>query len=111
MPRWTKEQLAEYETRRPTQSPVAKCAVRHEPLAAQEGKRGDPSRVYVCITSYRRRLIDPDNLVGKYFLDSARYCGWLRDDTAADVDYTIRQVKVAEKTEERTEIDIFGETP
>ena len=95
-----------YETRRKSQSPVAQRPVCDEPLAAEERETGNASRVRVCITSYRRRLLDEDNLVGKFFLDCARYCGWIPDDTAGHVAYTIRQVKVKKAEDERTEIEI-----
>lgn len=63
--------------------------------------------VSVRITSYRRRLCDPDNLVGKWFLDAARYSCLIADDRPEDISYIIAQKKVATKEEERTEILII----
>jgi hypothetical protein len=97
---------------RKTSSPDIERPVCDAPLEAQKGKGEDaggvPERAKadVRITSFRRRLCDPDNLVGKYFLDCCRYAGLLRDDTAAEIDYRITQVKVKTKEEERTEIQI-----
>jgi hypothetical protein len=88
------------------QSPVVERPVRHEPLGKAAGEKRDAGRVSVRITSVRKRLADPDNLVGKYFLDCCRYCGFLKDDTAADIEYTIAQRKVKEGEVECTEIQI-----
>lgn len=91
-------------------SSVPQQAVRHEPLAAEERKAGDTGRfpVRVTVTSYRQRLIDPDNLCPKYFVDACRYSRLIRDDSAKDIEFTARQVKVATKAEQRTEIEIFA---
>lgn len=80
--------------------------VRHDIHPEASGEANNTGRVSVCITSYRKRLTDPDNLVGKYFTDLLRYCGLIRDDGAADLDYKIQQTKVRTKEEERTEIEI-----
>lgn len=71
------------------------------------GKKENSSRVFVRITSFRQRLIDPDNLVGKYFLDACRYAGLLRDDKESEITYEITQVPVVSKSEQRTEIEII----
>ena len=68
--------------------------------------RPNPQVRVVSVVSYRFRLIDPDNLCVKYHLDGLRYCGLLIDDTAAHVQLSVRQIKVATKAEERTEIEI-----
>ena len=81
------------------------CPAVHEPLGKKKGKGSHPSRLLVRITSFRRRLCDPDNLVGKYFVDCLRYAGILSDDTEAEIDFRIAQKKV-EKGSERTEIEI-----
>jgi hypothetical protein len=94
------------ENNRPSQSPKPQRLVLGEPLAAPKGEACDTGRVLVRITSYRTRLIDPDNLVGKYFVDCLRYCGVLKDDTSACIDYQITQVKVP-KTQARTEIEVI----
>lgn len=63
-------------------------------------------RVSVCIKSYRRRLLDPDNLIGKYFLDACRYSRIIRGDRPEDIQFQVSQEKVASKDQERTEITI-----
>lgn len=91
-------------------SAVAQRAVPNEPVAAEERKTGNAGRVpvRVTVTSYRRRLIDPDNLCPKYFVDACRYSRLIRDDSAKEIEFTARQEKVATKAEERTVIEIFA---
>ena len=93
------------EDNRVSPSPVPQRPVRNEPLATTEGKESHAGRISVRVTSYRKRLIDPDNLCVKYFIDCLRYAGILRDDTAACVALTVAQEKVKEN--ERTEIELF----
>lgn len=83
-----------------------KSIVRHESLGAAPRKEAHRQRFSVRITSYRRRLADPDNLCGKFFVDQCRYLGLIPDDTAAVLDYSIRQEKVSRFIDERTEIEI-----
>lgn len=65
-----------------------------------------PARVSVCITSYRRRLLDPDNLIPKWFLDSCRHSQLIRGDSPEDITLQVTQQKVKKKEDERTEITI-----
>lgn len=109
MPRWTIEQLREYELRNkardiPSDSKPQQI-VRHESLAKDKGKEGHPKRCKIVIVSYRKRLIDPDNLCGKFHIDALRYCGVIEDDTAKHVVIEMSQEKV--KRDERTEIEII----
>lgn len=83
-------------------------AVRHEPMAEAQRKESHSSRVSVRITSFRRRLIDPDNLCGKFFTDCLRYAGIIKDDTSKHITLTVTQEQVASKTDERTEILVIG---
>ena len=112
MPRWTPAELNAYEQRRkinadsPAQSPLVKQALWHEPLGADEREKGDTGRVLVRFVSFRRRLIDPDNLTPKFFCDCLRYGGFIKDDTAEDVEIQTSQIKVHFKWDERTEITI-----
>lgn len=89
-------------------SPCAEpeSSIFHEPLATNEGEKGHPSRVSLIVVSYRRRLIDTDNLCAKFFVDACRYAGFIKDDRAEDIEFSIRQEKVASKELERTEITI-----
>jgi hypothetical protein len=77
----------------------------HEPLGEAKGEVSHSTRRVVGIVSFRYgRLLDPDNLCGKYFLDSIRYAGLIEDDSAEQIQFSIRQVQVATPAEERTEI-------
>jgi hypothetical protein len=96
-------------TRHPASSPEPQQAVRDEPLAADARKESHPGRVSVRVVSYRRRLIDPDNLCPKFHIDACRYAGFIKDDSAKEIEYSIRQEQVPTKDLERTEITI--ETP
>ena len=95
------------ETTRQTQGAESQCVVCHEPLAAAQREASDPSRVHVRITSRRARLIDPDNLCPKYFIDCLRYAGAIKDDTAKDITVETRQEKVS-KAEEETIVEVIG---
>jgi len=86
--------------------PQPERAVRHESLGQEAREESHSGRVSVRVTSYRRRLLDPDNLCPKYFVDACRYAGFIRDDTAEEIEFTVGQVKVKAKEEERTEITI-----
>lgn len=85
---------------------VVEQALRHEPLAKAKGKESNSGRFRVLVTSYRRRLTDQDNLAPKFFIDCLRYAGVIPDDSPQAIDYSITQVKVRKKEEERTEIEV-----
>ena len=106
MPRWTAQDYAEYQARRSTSSAKPKRFVLNDSLGSPPGKEADRARFSIRITSYRVRLIDPDNMCGKYFVDCLRYSGIIPDDTAAVVDYSIKQEGVSSKAEERTIIEV-----
>ena len=82
--------------------------VKHEPLAAADKEKGDSAPCKVSIISYRRRLLDIDNLYGgvKWFVDALRYEGVIQDDDPESIALTVSQVKVKTKQEQRTEIEI-----
>jgi len=95
-----------YETLDPSSRAELEQALRHEPLAKAKGKEDDTGRFRVRVTSFRRRLTDQDNLAPKFFIDCLRYAGVIPDDSPQAIDYTITQVKVRKKEEERTEIEV-----
>lgn len=111
--RWTQAEYAAYqarsnEARRKASRPVPEQVVRHESVAAK--KRADrlSHRIVVSITSFRRRLLDPDNCTGgaKHFIDGLRHAGLIPDDRPQDIELKVSQVKVKTKELERTEIEI-----
>ena len=104
--RWTQQEYDAYQARRASSRAKLEQVVRHEPVAAKAREAGHPKSVRVCIVSFRCRLIDPDNLCPKYFMDCLRYCGWIEDDSARHVTFSIYQTKVTSKDQQRTEITI-----
>lgn len=86
--------------------PEPQQIIRHEPLATGEGKEAHAGQVHVRVVSYRTRLIDPDNLCPKYFVDCCRYGGFIKNDTAKEIEFSVSQTKVKTKAEECTEITI-----
>ncbi len=87
-------------------SPKPKRPVRHEPLAAPAREKGNVGRVVVRIKSFRCRLLDPDNLCPKYFIDGLRYAGLIAGDSPQEIVLEVRQEKVATRKEEHTLIEI-----
>jgi hypothetical protein len=107
--RWTEADLRAYEDRskRKVSSPEPEPAVCHEPLGSTPGKEEGPKRIAVCITGFRRRLLDADNFAGaKYLIDGLRYANVIPGDRPDQIELTFRQVKVKTKPEERTQIEI-----
>lgn len=104
---WTQEQLREHElkTRRQIQSAKPELAIRDDTLGTEGRKEEGAQRVVVRITSFRWRLLDPDNLCAKSIVDGLRYSGLIPDDRPQDIDLTVRQEK-CDKKDERTEIEI-----
>lgn len=86
--------------------PEPKSAVLHEPLGPIPGKKKDPGRILIRITSFRRHLLDTDDICPKYFVDCLRYAGLLHSDSFAAAEVATRQKKVRLPEEERTEIEI-----
>lgn len=66
----------------------------------------DSGKCLVIVTSYRRRLLDTDNLVPKYHVDAFRYAGCLHSDAPDKTQITCGQVKVTSVDDERTEIEL-----
>lgn len=96
----------EIETDRPPSRPQSKPALCHEPLGSSPGEVKNPNRCVVSVVSFRTRLLDLDNLCPKYFVDSLRYAKLIQDDSPAEIELRISQVKVKDKQAERTEIEL-----
>jgi hypothetical protein len=92
----------------PRSHPKPKRSVRNEPLAKGGSKKENTGRIHIRLTARRKRLIDPDNLVFKYFIDCLRYAGAIPDDRAEDVTIEARQEKT--RGEEETLIELFHES-
>jgi len=105
--RWTQADYDAYENRRLAKAAKPQRAVCNEPVATTTREGGHTGRIRVRITSLRRRLIDPDNLCPKYFIDCLRYAGLIPNDRAQDIILEVEQFKVSTpKDHECTEINI-----
>lgn len=91
------------EDHRSASSPKPQQVVRDESVGASTRTKSNPRRCRVSVVSFRKRLIDPDNLCAKFFIDGLRYCGAIADDTAKHVSVEVSQ---EQSDFERTEIDI-----
>src|SRR5689334_16104470 len=98
--------FANYQARRVSSSPKPQPPFQHEQVAETKGEENHPGRIAVSVVSYRARLLDPDNVCPKYFIDGLRYSGLLHDDRTQDIDLKVSQQKVKTRKEERTEITI-----
>jgi len=74
------------------------------PLAKDEGEEGGAGRVHLRIVSIRKRLLDPDNLSVKWFIDCCRYAGIIRGDEHDKITLQIEQRKCAKGEAEATQI-------
>lgn len=70
-------------------------------------KAGDRPRLFVRVTSVRRRLIDEDNLCEKYAVDCCRYAGLLPGDGPGQTRIQVTQRKAGKEEPEQTVIEIF----
>jgi hypothetical protein len=61
----------------------------------------------VRIKSYRKRLLDEDNLCEKFHVDLCRYAGILPGDEAGTTKIEVCQEKVGPKEPERVVIEVF----
>ena len=90
------------------QNTVPEPAIRKPTKILDAGKERSPvgSRLRVKITSYRCRLLDPDNLCPKFLIDALRYQHLIADDSPDHIVLEVRQQKVARKPEEGTLVEI-----
>lgn len=100
---------AEPHTDNPNPRPKPQQTVCHEPLAAHQAETPNASgggRIQVSVVSYRRRLLDEDNLCPKYFVDALRYENLLPSDAPQFVTIQTSQVKVDDARSERTVVTL-----
>lgn len=91
---------------RELQATIPQPAVRNDVAATPPGKARVPYRIVVRITSFRNRLLDPDNLCPKFLIDGLRYACLIPQDREQDIVLEIKQVK---SNEERTEVVLLRE--
>ena len=94
-------------SKRPISAPVLERDLRDGALATRQAKEADTGKFFVRVTSFRRRLLDEDNLCEKYHVDCCRYSGVLPADSPDRTSIQTRQEKVRTKAEERTEIEVI----
>jgi hypothetical protein len=87
-------------------SPVPERPAGDVPLATAQAEGCDTAKYAVRVTSYRTRLLDEDNMVEKYHVDSCRYAGLIPGDSPDQATIKVSQVKVKTKDQCRTEIEI-----
>jgi hypothetical protein len=80
---------------------------RNAPLAKGKIQKATRGRFLVCVTSYRRRLLDQDNLAEKYHVDLCRYAGALPADSPDQTRIEVSQVKAGKGEPERTKIEVW----
>jgi hypothetical protein len=76
-------------------------------LGQGQPQEANPSRFLVRVTSFRRRLLDEDNLCEKFHVDCCRYAGLLPSDAPGQTRIEVAQFTVKDEADERTEIEIF----
>jgi hypothetical protein len=71
------------------------------------GTKKGATRPVVRIISFRRRLLDKDNLFRgcKALLDSLRYAGLIHGDGPQEIDFYAEQIQVKHREEEKTVIE------
>ena len=89
------------------EDPKPQRTVQHEPVEPKTGAGEHSKRFVVRITACRQRLLDPDNLCPKYFIDGLRYAGLIPDDTPDQIELEVRQEKVTLQSDECTVIDLY----
>ncbi len=91
----------------PIPNPIPKPNPQHGGGGPHPVKAPDPARrLRVCITSHRRRLLDPDNLFVKWVVDGLRYAKVIPDDSSKHIELIVKQEQVKHKHQEKTSIDV-----
>lgn len=77
------------------------------PLATGKVQETTRGRFLVCVTSFRKRLLDEDNLAEKYHVDLCRYAGALPADSPDKTRIEVRQIKTGKGEPERVTIEVW----
>ena len=89
--------------------PELECSKKNAPLCVSQVEQRGTGKVFICLTSIRKRLIDTDNLCTKAIVDICRHSGIIHDDTAKEAQVCVRQRKPEKGEEEGTVIEIYTE--
>lgn len=79
----------------------------HAPLAKEKVQRPAGKRFLVRVTSFRRRLLDEDNLCSKYHVDLCRYASIIPGDSPDKCKIEVGQIKVGKSQTEKTVVEVF----
>ena len=76
-------------------------------LGSSEAEARTGARVLVRVTSFRRRLLDEDNLCEKYHVDLCRYAGIIHQDSPGQTKIEVSQKKVGSQDTEFVRIEVL----
>lgn len=76
-------------------------------LEQAQTKEHHSTRFLVRVTSFRRRLLDIDNLCEKFHVDCCRYSGVIPGDDPGQTQIEVTQKKVTAKEREFTRIQVY----
>lgn len=88
------------------EAPIVERGHEDEPLPPDRTKEGESPRFLVRFTSIRKRLLDEDNMVGKFLTDCLRYASIIPNDDPLTTSIEMRQEK-AGKRDERVIVEVF----
>jgi hypothetical protein len=88
-------------------APVVERASVNAALEPAQIKKRNSKRFLVRVTSFRRRLLDEDNLAEKYHVDCCRYAGLIYQDCPGQAKIEVSQQKVGQKEPEFVKVEII----
>lgn len=104
---WRKEpRVPDRDTR---QTPIVERHLGHGAVGEVQVQTGVGGRFFVRVKSFRKRLLDEDNLCEKYHCDLCRYAGILPSDAPGTAKIEVCQQKVGFKEREFVRIEIYKE--
>lgn len=98
---------AKVPTRRSRKTPKLEPDSRDGTLGQIQVQKGIGRLIRVRVTSFRRRLLDMDNLCEKYAVDLLRYSGVIPSDEPGTTKIEVAQVKVGKGEREFVRIEVF----
>lgn len=119
MVNWTNSDLADYVSRRRRKQQVGDAlsgagasaqlerSTGYGALATPQAEKRDSANFLVRVTSYRRRLLDEDNLCEKFHVDCLRYAGIIPGDAPGQTRIEVRQEKVRKGEAEEIVIEVY----
>lgn len=107
--RLTQKQYEALKARIKAKDPKLKSNKQNGMVGKKQAQEIDIARAVVRIKSFRKRLIDRDNLWGgsKILIDCLKDLNVIQDDSEKYIDLHIEQEKVSSEIDERTEIEVI----